>query len=86
MTDFYGLLIVQRQAREGFTFLLTTLDRLIGTYAEHGITVAFAGMKGPVRDLAERAGWTEKYGRLISFLTLEQAVRELAENRAGTHP
>jgi SulP family sulfate permease len=56
---------------------LATMERVIGGYAEHGITVAFAGMKGPVRDLAERAGWPEKYGKLIGFLSLQQAVSEL---------
>ena len=55
---------------------LATMERVIGGYAEHGITIAFAGMKGPVRDLAERAGWPEKYGKLIGFITLQQAVSE----------
>ncbi|NTW98666.1 MAG: sulfate permease [Geobacteraceae bacterium] len=56
---------------------LATMERVIGGYAEHGITVAFAGMKGPVRDLAERAGWPQKYGRMIGFISLQQAVSEL---------
>lgn len=56
---------------------LAAMERVIDGYAEHGITVGFAGMKGPVRDLAARAGWPEKYGRMISFLSLQQAVAAL---------
>jgi len=56
---------------------LATMERVIDGYAEHGITIAFAGMKGPVRDLAGRAGWPEKYGKLIGFLSLQQAISEL---------
>jgi len=56
---------------------LAAMERVIDGYAEHGITIAFAGMKGPVRDLAGRAGWPEKYGKLIGFLSLQQAISEL---------
>jgi len=56
---------------------LATMERVIEGYAEHGITIAFAGMKGPVRDLAGRAGWPEKYGKLIGFHSLQQAISEL---------
>jgi len=60
---------------------LATMERVIDGYAEHGITIAFAGMKGPVRDLAGRAGWPEKYGKLIGFLSLQQAISELGNSR-----
>jgi SulP family sulfate permease len=56
---------------------LASLERIIDGYAERAIAVAFAGMKGPIRDLAERADWPEKYGRMIGFLSLQQAVSEL---------
>ncbi|MRR55209.1 MAG: sulfate permease [Deltaproteobacteria bacterium] len=63
---------------------LATMERVIDGYAEQGITIAFAGMKGPVRDLAGRAGWPEKYGKLIDFLSLQQALSEL--RKFTTHP
>jgi len=56
---------------------LTALDADIGNFAERGIRVVCAGMKGPVRDLAARAGWPERYGRDMSFLTVRDAVTEL---------
>lgn len=61
---------------------LATLERIIDGYRERGITIAFAGMKGPVRDLAERAGWPKKYGSLIGFVSLQQAVAALREEPA----
>lgn len=60
---------------------LTTLEKIIASYAEQGISVAFAGMKGPVRDLAEKGGWPEKYGERINYLSLQQAVAELSSLR-----
>lgn len=60
---------------------LTTLEKIIASYKELGISVAFAGMKGPVRDLAERGDWPEKYGARIGYLSLQQAVRELTSAR-----
>lgn len=62
---------------------LQALERLVEDYGQQGIAVAFAGMKGPVRDLADRAGWHDTFGRLTSFLTLGQAVTELAEDGLG---
>jgi len=57
---------------------LTTMEKIIASYAEQGISVAFAGMKGPVRDLAKRGGWPEKYGKKINYYSLQQAVTELS--------
>ena len=56
---------------------LSALERDMETLAERGISVACAGMKGPVRDLVERAGWPQRYGRIMSFLSLQEAVTEL---------
>ena len=53
------------------------MERMVDGYAERDIAVAFSGMKGPVRDLAERADWPLKYGRMIGFHSLQQAVSEL---------
>ncbi|MHB8122122.1 MAG: SulP family inorganic anion transporter [Desulfuromonadaceae bacterium] len=56
---------------------LSAMERMVDRYAERDIAVAFSGMKGPVRDLAGRAGWPLKYGRMVDFLSLQQAVTEL---------
>ena len=56
---------------------LSVMERIVDGYAERDIAVAFSGMKGPVRDLAERAGWPLKYGRMVGFLSLQQAVSTL---------
>jgi len=56
---------------------LTALEAEIETFAQRGIRIACAGMKGPVRDLTDKAGWPERYGRSMSFLTLRDAVAEI---------
>ncbi len=56
---------------------LSVMERIVDGYAERDIAVAFSGMKGPVRDLAERAGWPLKYGKMVGFLSLQQAVSKL---------
>ena len=60
---------------------LSALERDMETLLERGISFACAGMKGPVRDLVERAGWPQRYGRIMSFLSVQEAVAEL-----GQHP
>jgi SulP family sulfate permease len=62
---------------------LSALEKIIDGYAERDIAVAFSGMKGPVRDLAERAGWPAKYGKMVGYLSLPQAVSELQRVRTG---
>jgi SulP family sulfate permease len=56
---------------------LSVMERIVDGYAERDIAVAFSGMKGPVRDLAERAGWPLKYGGMVGFLSLQQALSKL---------
>lgn len=56
---------------------LAAMERMVDGFAERDIAVAFSGMKGPVRDLAERAGWPLKYGKMLGYLSLQQAVSEL---------
>lgn len=55
---------------------LTALESEIEVFAQRGISIFCAGMKGPVRDLTDKAGWPERYGRNMSFLTLRDAVAE----------
>jgi SulP family sulfate permease len=53
------------------------LSEIMGNYREQGIQFAFAGMKGPVRDLVSKAGWREKYGKQCEYLSLQHALKGL---------
>jgi len=60
-----------------------TLERLIDSYGETGIDFAFAGMKGPVRDVAERAGWHKRLGRRMRYATIRHALDDIHPPEAG---
>ncbi|MFG6117446.1 SulP family inorganic anion transporter [Halobacillus sp. MO56] len=53
------------------------LEKLMDEYKEAGIDFHLAHVKGPVMDLLKRAGWKEKYGEKIEYLTLHQALQPL---------
>ncbi|SFQ13350.1 SulP family inorganic anion transporter [Salibacterium halotolerans] len=53
------------------------LERLIRTYTIRGdINIWFVHLKGPVRDLLQRAGWEERFPDVMSDLTLDEFVKE----------
>lgn len=52
---------------------LAALEKLTGSYAEKGIDLVFADVKGPVRDLMDRADWPRTCGNRL-FVSLRQAV------------
>jgi SulP family sulfate permease len=54
-----------------------TLEEIMENYGGRGINFAFAGMKGPVRDLVTRAGWNEKYGKHINYFSVHHALQEI---------
>ncbi len=54
-----------------------TLSDMMENYHERGIQFLFAGMKGPVRDLVSKAGWQEKYGKNIEYLSLQHALKDI---------
>jgi SulP family sulfate permease len=54
-----------------------TLEELMDTYREKGINFAFSEMKGPVRDLVAKAGWHEKYGTQVEYLSIKRALRDI---------
>ena len=56
---------------------IKTIDKIMENYKEMGINFAFAGMKGPVRDLVAKTGWKEKYGEHISCLSLQDALQKI---------
>ena len=56
---------------------IDALEEIMETYHHRGIEFLFAAMKGPVRDLAAKAGWEEKYGKRVTFNTLQAAIDEI---------
>jgi SulP family sulfate permease len=58
-----------------------TLEHLMDTYGERNIDFLFTDMIGPVRDLVEKAGWTEKYGDKIKYLSVKHALRAIGAMR-----
>lgn len=52
-----------------------TLEEMMDTYGERGITFTYAAMKGPVRDLVARAGWTEKYEKNLIHASVQHVLR-----------
>jgi SulP family sulfate permease len=54
-----------------------TLSEIMNNYFEQGIQFVFAGMKGPVRDLVSKAGWKEKYGKNIEYLSIQHALKDI---------
>jgi len=54
-----------------------TLSEIMDNYLGQGIQFVFAGMKGPIRDLASKAGWKEKYGRRIEYFSIQHALKDI---------
>ena len=66
---------------------LDSLERLMAELDQRGLEVHLAGMKGPVRDVAARAGWTERHAARAYHLGLDQAVataEAACERRRGS--
>ncbi len=53
------------------------LEEMMDNYRDRGIQFLFAAMKGPVRDLVERAGWPEKYGDIYQYPSLSHALAKV---------
>jgi SulP family sulfate permease len=56
---------------------LETLEDLIESLEERDVELHIAGMKGPVRDIVEKAGWMQKFGTNISHLSVQHALKTL---------
>ncbi|WP_347861415.1 sulfate permease [Salimicrobium sp. PL1-032A] len=50
------------------------LEKVIDEFEEADVHIHLAQVKGPVRDLLERAGWEEKYGDRIRHMEVKEAV------------
>ncbi len=53
---------------------LERLEELMLSLRERGVEIHIAGMKGPVRDIVEKAGWTKEFGANISHLSIQHAL------------
>lgn len=60
---------------------IDALETMMKDYQERGIHFVFAGMKGPVRDLVDKAGWNAKYGQRINYFSIKHALREIGVMR-----
>lgn len=56
---------------------LETLEDLMVSLQKRDVEIQIAGMKGPVRDIVEKAGWTKKFGANISHLSVQRALKSL---------
>ncbi len=56
---------------------IDNLENIMDNYRQRDIHFAFTGMKGPVRDLVSKAGWEEKYGERIRYLSIQHALKEI---------
>ncbi|MGB3632531.1 MAG: solute carrier family 26 protein [Rubrobacteraceae bacterium] len=56
---------------------LETLEDLMESLKQRDIEVHIANMKGPVRDIVEKAGWNKKFGTDISHLSVQHALETL---------
>lgn len=53
-----------------------SLEEMMQTCNQH-TQFLFAGIKGPVMDVLEKASWDKKYHQMIHYITIEEAVKSL---------
>lgn len=58
---------------------LHDLDDLMEHYRQEGIGFMLAGVKGHVYSLMAQAGWAEKYGEAIAYMSIQEAVQAALE-------
>lgn len=56
---------------------LETMEDLMQSLRARDVEVHIAGMKGPVRDIVQKAGWTKKFGTDVSHLSVHRALEAL---------
>jgi SulP family sulfate permease len=59
---------------------ISALQDLVTIYQEQGVQFAFAGMKGPVRDLFLKVGWEKTCGHKIEYRSLHHVMQDLGKN------
>lgn len=53
------------------------LEEIVERYGYNGVEFLFAGLKGQIQDIVERAGWKSKYGKRIEYATVQDALNSL---------
>lgn len=56
---------------------ITALEEMMEEFKKKGIRFLFTGMKGPLRDLVERAGWHDKCGSAAQYLSVQHALQDV---------
>ncbi|NDI34728.1 SulP family inorganic anion transporter [Chengkuizengella sediminis] len=51
------------------------LEKIMDNYQSAGIQFLIVGMKGPIKDLIQKAGWYEKYGQNIKHPSLQHVLQ-----------
>jgi sulfate permease, SulP family len=59
------------------TVAIHSMEEIINNGKKHGSQFYFSAIKEPIRDLLARAGWEEKYGERIAYLSIEEALKNL---------
>ncbi|WP_078594761.1 SulP family inorganic anion transporter [Evansella clarkii] len=73
--DFTGVNMIDAVAIHSLEEIMVTQSN------DHGVKFLFSGVKGPVRDLFEKAGWEKKYGEAYKFLSINHARQAIREER-----
>ncbi|GAB3800302.1 SulP family inorganic anion transporter [Virgibacillus kimchii] len=58
---------------------IQSLEEMMETCSGGNVQFLFSGIKGPVRDLLEKAEWNEKYEDKIHFLTLSDTLKAIGK-------
>ena len=53
------------------------LEDLVSSYRDREIDVMFTHLKLPIRKRLEKAGWAEKFGRILHYPTTREALRHI---------
>jgi len=76
-----GLVIDLSAVNDVDAVALQSLEAMMTDLELRGLALHLAGMKGPVSDVATRAGWRERYASRVWHMTLDQAVAAAESDR-----
>jgi SulP family sulfate permease len=67
------------------TIAIDTMEDWIEHWEGKGVHLVFVGVKGPIRDIMDNAGWKERYKDRYHYLSLKHALKEIGLWREYTH-
>jgi len=56
---------------------IRTLEELMVSFGQRGISFIFCSMKGPVRDLVTKAGWERNYREQLKYPSIQHALQAI---------